>query len=755
MTTLLKTVTVVLVMCAVTACPPAGPTTASVCDQNDRVDQATKVGDCTRIPGGNLFGDRITCVSATNNCSVDDRKKLVDTLTCAEKLPVCVEASKEAWVGARTGCVMRLSGISDTCRSAFQGVLPDPSGIFDGGIPDAGPQPANDGGAGLELVVVADESSFAFAWTTLQGTTNVTRWAIIGTNDGGVRDQPLFLTPVQRRDFVLEDAGLNTYRRFFLLGESATQEVAFGSPDSGSGAVTVDGGTGRCRSQTDCPVDRVCDLNQCRVQTCTPGGSATCPGGYQCTPGGSCLRTAFDGGTVFDAGAMVMTQTTIPLPLISNEVALLTRVPGFSPQTYLGGFPGRRPDLVAVDSARQFVALEQEGQLIGHASSRRGRDFFDDALTASPLDTVGTRPRLAYNPDSKVVFACYTVGRGVRVQASTDFGRTWGELAFTLERNPSEDGGVSDLISDCDIAAWKNGGALMVTVDNDTLVVRTVSPGLAVEDPGALAFSSGTADSGVPYNPARPSIATLPSESQVHIVFTATRTLASSGLTDAETYGVYRDGTVPSFTGALQLTFTGVGQGNPLPDDHATVAIDPKTRRAIAAYTTLQPGAGGNGQISTVQVALFNAAQRRWVTGSDLSVFATDIDNRTRLIFPGTVNTDVWDAFSPSLTTLPNGKIWLSLVAGPRLGAGSDFKMWAVPFDFERPTPAGNVRGWFVPPGRKVSETRVFDPRGGGLRPPVTAFSADSQISVYGVFTEGFGEFGDQEGGRAIFVSLP
>lgn len=734
------------------ACGPAPTSSAQVCDKNAQVDQTAKVGDCTRIPPGNLFGERATCVASADKCSAADRTLLLDVLTCAEKLPVCVEASKEAWVGARTGCVMRLSGVSQACKDAYAGVLPDPSGIFDAGVPDAGPMPINDGGNALDLVVVADESSFAFAWTTLQGGNNVTRWAFIGTSDAGVRDEPFFDTTTSRRDFILEvDAGA-FYRRWFMIGEAVDTKPAFGTPDAGRAA--SDAGA-MCTGPLDCATDRVCDLGQCKVQTCQPGGPITCPNAYQCFPNGTCNRTAFDAGQVFDAGSGNMMMLSTPLPFISNDFIAMTRAPTPGAQVYLGGYPGKRPDVVAIDSARTFVALEQDGQLVGHSSFRRGRDFIDDSATTSPIDTVGSRIRVAYNHESKTLYACYIVGRGVRVRRSLDEGRSWGELATTIEPPPLDDGGLGLVISDCDIAAWRQGGAIMVTVEDDKLITRNVTAGLDVEDAGQVAFASAAPDAGNVFAPIRPTIATLPSDSQVHIVFTATRSL-SSGLSDTETYGVYRDGTVGTFGQPQALTYTGVPPfGSPLPQDYATVAIDPKTKRAIGAYVSLLPG---NEALSTVQVSLWNAQQRRWVTGSDLSVFTLDVDNQTKVLFPFTeFQGKQVDAFSPTFAALPNGKIWLSMVVGARLGgsSGNDFKFWAVPFDFDEPTPAGTVRGWFKKPARKLSDSRAWDPRGGGIRPTVTSFSADSQISFSGAFTEGFGPAGEQEGGRSIYVTIP
>jgi hypothetical protein len=731
-----------------------GPTIAAVCDKNAQVDLSAKLVDCTGIPRGNLYGDTGTCALAAGACSLADRTALLDVLTCADKLPACTESAKEAWIGARTGCVARLSGVSTTCRDAFQGLLPEPSGAFDAGVPDAGPQPWNDGGSALELVAVADDESFAFAWTSFQGSAQVARWALIGIGDGGIKDVPRFISMASRREFLLEDAGTFVTRRWFLVGENATGEVANGLVDAGQVDRVPDAGR-RCRAPIDCSVELVCDLGECRVQTCQSGGAQTCPSAYACFPSGTCNRVTSDAGLSFDAGLVMPMPSMRPLPLISNESSATKRPVMPSSGVTIGGFPGKRPDVIGIDTARAFVVLEQDGQLIGHASFRRGRDFVDDAQTASLLDTVGNRARLAYNPDGRSVYACYIVGRGVRVRRSVDDGRTWGETATTIEPPLSEDGGVSSNISECDIAPWRQGAALMVTVEDESLVVRTVSAELVVETPGQIAMTSMAPDAGNVFRPIRPAIATLPADGLVHVVFTANR-LLTNGLTDFEPYGVYRDGTTGTFGSPMMLTFTGVPPfGNPLPQDYATVAIDPRTKRGIAAYTTLFPGAE---VVSSIQVSLWSEnAPRRWVTGSDLNVFQLDVDNQTRLLFPGPeFQGRLVDAFSPVLAALPNGKVWLSMVVGPRAPTGgNDFRFYAVPFDFDEPTPAGNVRGWYKRPARKLSEVRVFDPRGGGLRPTVTAFSADTQISVMGVVPEGLGQAGEEEGGRATFISLP
>ena len=85
---------------------------------------------------------------------------------------------------------------------------------------------------------------------------------------------------------------------------------------------------------------------------------------------------------------------------------------------------------------------------------------------------------LAWNPDSQALYACYVVGRGIRVQKSVDRGRTWGLVAATFEPPLPDDGGIGEIIRDCDIARWKNGGALMVTAEHEALIVRELAADL-------------------------------------------------------------------------------------------------------------------------------------------------------------------------------------------------------------------------------------------------------------------------------------
>jgi hypothetical protein len=158
-------------------------------------------------------------------------------------------------------------------------------------------------------------------------------------------------------------------------------------------------------------------------------------------------------------------------------------------------------------------------------------------------------------------------------------------------------------------------------------------------------------------------------------------------------------------------------------------------------------------QASTVYVALFNTTTRGWGTGSHLNVFVTD--QNTSVWLPQKAPTETWFAFSPQFAPLPDGTFAFSFVAGPNNGStGGDYRMYIVPFDLDRVPSITNGRGWFIPPVMKVSDERVLDPRGGSSspQPPVTSLTADTQISVYGVFIPGSGLNGDIEGPARFFT---
>lgn len=710
-----------------------------------------------------LLGDSAaSCGSKVKACSSADQSALTAALDCLGQLAVCSADTRGAWLASQQACLDPLSGLSQACKdSVFGGVAPGQDAGADAGV-DAGPQPITDGTNGLELLGVADEwtltdgghlAGVAFAWSKRQAG-DVFSYQLTRATDAGLAT---FTQPISPGTLLAwgrsysAGAGLAVPASyFFLLGLDPQGALVFGSLDAGT-AQPVDAGPAQCTAPTDCPPDKVCDLSQCRTQTCQPGGVQTCPATYACYPNGTCNRQNVDAGT-FDSGVVAVDAgaPAKPLPFVSNPV-ILTSAPGtFRPDVPLGGFAGRHADLVAIDTARVFVALEQEGQLIGHVSSRRGADLASDFGTTSNIDTVGTRVKVTYNPESQIIYACYNVGRGVRVRRSTDFGRSWGLEAATVE--PADDGGFSSHFSDCDIAPWKNGGALMVTVDDDSLAARTVSSALSVSDP-EYAFLSSPPDAGNVFAPAHPALATLPADGTVQITFTGTRIMANL-TSDTEPYGVFRDGLTGTFSQPKFLSVTGVGApGNGQPQDWTSVAIDPVTRRTLAAYTSLRPGPGGS-TVSTVYLSLFNRGSQVWGTGADLDVLVENTLNATSYVFPRKTSADRWFAFSPNLAVLPNGRIFLSLVAGPVNGVTGDYRLYAVEFDFEKASPVSSAKGWFLPPAAAISATRSFDPRVGSAAPPtVTTFAADQQLSVYSVFTEALGA-GDIEG-RAILNVRP
>ncbi|MBL8912221.1 MAG: hypothetical protein JNM17_16135 [Archangium sp.] len=402
------------------------------------------------------------------------------------------------------------------------------------------------------------------------------------------------------------------------------------------------------------------------------------------------------------------------------------------------------------------IALEQEGQLISHPSYERGDDFADEINTSFGLDTTGARVHLAWEPESRSLFACYVVGTGIRVQKSVDRGRTW-TFANTVMPPLMADGGIGELYRDCDIAPWKNGGAVMVTAEQELLKIRELDATLNVVMQGP-AFTSvpppmlpdGGIGGGGITNPAHPAIATLPAMNLTHITFTGTRFL-NMGSSDSEPYGVVRNGATAAF--GMPSAMTSSVLLSALPEDYTAVAIHPKTGRAIGAFTSVvQQGAN---TFSTVYVSLYFESPMftGWTSASHLNVLVADTN--TTVLFPQKGLSDVWAAYSPALAPLPRTNLFaLTFVTGPRDTTGiGQYKQYLIPFDLDRVPDITAGRGWFVPPVQKVSDVRVLDPRGAlsAPQPTVTALAGDSQISVYGVFIEGAGVAGDVEAPAKFF----
>lgn len=701
-----------------------------LCDRSSKAADKIK-GDCGAEVVSPLLGGM--CTANLKACSEADQKILAAALTCEEKLPVCAAIAKDAWRLQQESCTAPLATLSQACLDAFFADRKP----FDAGLPDAGPQAIEDGGNGLTLYGVANENSVALAWE-LRRTADVAKWLLVETDALGDNRTETEFTPGTAINLTISDAGMNG-RRYFLAGLNGNGEVMTGTP---IGQVVIDAGN-MCLGPNDCPSDRVCDLGQCRQQTCVFGMQNTCPNGYGCFSPGECRRTSADGG-IFNPGGMTRDAGSQPLPMISNVVGLTPRPPILEPLVPVGEVAGKRPDIAAYDTARVAIALEQEGQIIAHASTARGRDFAEERYTSFGVDTTGSRVHLTWHPDTQAVFACYVVGRGIRVQKSVDRGQTWGRVATTFEPPLLSDGGIGEIIRDCDLAPWKNGGVLVVSAETEQLAVREYDAELN-ELTKKTAFTSTPADAGTSavFAPAHPAIATyLPTET-VHITFTGTR-LLTGGASDTEPYGVTRTG-AGSFSNALRMT--PAAQPSALPEDWTTVSIHPKTGKAIGAFTTVLSG----NQASTVFVSLY-ADSFGWGTGSHLNVFL--VDQNTSVILPQKPPTETWFAFSPQFAPLPDGRFAFSFVAGPRNTQGiGDYRQYLVPFDLDRVPATTNGKGWFVLPVVKVSDERVLDPRGGSAapQPPVSALASDGQISVYGVFVQGVGVAGDAEGPAQYF----
>lgn len=617
-------------------------------------------------------------------------------------------------------------------------------GGLDAGLVDAGPGASRDGGGAVDLFVAANGTGAAFAWVPRQGG-DIALWELYEQPAGGgsavrVGQSPTALT--LRDDTLAYDGGAE--RAFFIVGRTSAGHIAVGSPLM---PMESDAGTRACVQHADCPQTQVCDLFKCVTQTCV-SGSGTCPVDYACVGATStCFRTGGGSGG-FDAGNSSNDAGFVSRPFVS-ELAVVQPRPAMPPEgSSIGGAAGRRPDVVAFDTARSCVVVEQQGQLFSHRSAQRGADLGDPAR-AQVFDTLGTRVRLAATA-SGAVFACYNAGTGVRVQVSQDACAHW-PLAATIDADA--DAGITRIF-DCAISPWKNGGALLAYVVDDRIVARTVSPALELGTP-EIAFTSSERDGGGinTYGPQRLAMATLPSKQNAWIGFTGSRTLSGGG-SDLDVYGVSKLGGA-TFAPATLINATGLSVPSGFPQDYVALAVDPVTERPIAAFSALENS--GSGLYSTVYLSLYAAGTNTWGTAGDLTVQAKLQATQTFPLFPGRGSTDIWDAFSPSIAITPQGKIWVSFVAGPHAIPANLYSAYAVGFDFNATSPIGSgAKAWFVPPALKLSSVRVLDPRPGTNAVPanVSSSSADAQLSVYTVFSEGTGALFDTAG-RAMFVPLP
>jgi hypothetical protein len=739
-----------------------------VCEKADALDLSKKAGDCTGLELAKPFGTHAVCGEKVKPCTKAEQDTLQSMVVCLENLSACTAATKDAFVARQTACYASAPSLSEACRvSVFGQSVPGQDGGADAGpAVDAGRPPAGPGAGAVDLIAVADETGFAFAWSTRQSAT-VAKWELNifeESGDGG-RVPEIYITPGSARSFEIA-AGPMVARRYYLAGVENDLKLVYGSaPDAGM--VVSDAGM-TCLVATDCPPNRVCDLGQCQKQSCQPGGAATCPAGYDCFASDMLCNRQFSDAGSLDAGGSSDGGSFVSLPLLSESVIAKTGTPGLLadgghefPSYAVGGFSARRPELVAADSARQLVMLEQENQPFGHFTVRRGKELITDFGSTTPLDTTGSRVKLAYVAESDTVYACYGVGRGVRIRRSRDMGNSWGAASDAVTLEPEDDGGFSSRFSDCAIAPWKNGAAIFTYVEDDSIVVRTVDSTLSTVSSPETIFFSSPADGGGGnlFAPQHTTIATLPGNlpdggagSIVQIGFTGTRLVGGSTSTDV--YGLYRDANTGTFLGAELIDNTGSGMtsvANGDRKDFVSIVIDPKTGRSLAAYTVAETG----GAYNTVYLSLFDlpTKPKKWLTGSDLTVFVKQ--QTASLVFPARNAADLWDAFSPSLAVTKAGKIFLSVVAGKRGAGGNDFRMYLVGFDFKQQSPIGGL-GWFVPPAIKLNDARVFDPRPGTnvVPPNVSTIATDGQLSVYGVFIEGVGQFGEIEN-RAHYLSRP
>ncbi len=719
------------VLWAAVACVASG-CAKTVCDRAEDFDPPSKTGDCQAV--GKALGAR--CGAALDACGEDDRKALDALVDCLEALPVCASADEAGWRAQYDGCYQAARAqLSEACaqRLSDHGFPPADAGS---GPVDAGRQPEN---GAVTLVAVGDEDKVAFAWTSSR-LGQVHQWELNVDVEapGGATRLPEVLIPASAQTRDESGVPLSAPRGYFIAGLTPTGQVAVGVP------IVEDAGTqSGCRSSLDCADDQVCSLGTCQIQACT-STSQNCPGGYACNASISrCTRVS-----IADAGANAGPLdggVAGPLPMISERVWVRTGDAGYSTQVFVTPTAGREPDVVAFDSARQYVALEQNTQLLGHLTLKRGADYpLGAERQPSQIDTIGTRVRLAYVSDGEVLYACYNVGNGVRVRRSRDFGRTWGSSSEAIDfvNPPTSDGGFPARMRDCDVAPWLSGGAMLVLVDGDTLVVHTVDSNLVASAPTVVLQSSEPGVDPNLFNPERPAIATLPSAQLVHIGFTASRK-TQQGNFDQDVYGIFRDAAGGAFTSPSRMN-----AGLAYPQDHVALAVDPKTQRGIAAFTSMEDAAGQ--PYSTVYVALFDNASKTWGTGSDLSVFTRAQQSLVYDVIPERPTTEAWNAFSPNLAVTPAGKIFLSFAAGLSQGVPS-YQVWSVRFDLT----AKNGLGWFVPPAKRVGSGRVADSKSVSGPPATwTAMAADGQLSVYVVGLEATGLSGTDPG-RALFWARP
>lgn len=702
------------------------------CDRASKFDLKTKAGDCQLSTTGTVLGPKATCDSAMDACSDADRKVLDGVVGCFEALPVCSSADNLGWLAQSMGCYAPAQNLTEGCRRALFGdVIPGQDG-GDAGVVDAGFPPDEADAGALDLFVTADETQIALAWTQSQPGA-VSHWDLTSFTAADVREATVELPGSE--SFLTQDAGPGVKRLFYVLGLNAEGKVVYGEVDAGT-PEPVDSGTAMCAGALDCPADMVCNLGTCQQLACqTPD---VCPGGYLC--GGTshvCERQyGFnDGGTpdagTPDAGHVVSASA----PFVSELVEVSTGAPSWSSDRVTSAFAGKNPDVAAADTARQFVILDQESQVFGYWTEDRGRTWH-----SVPIDPIGQRPKVAYDPQSKTLFACYNAAGGIRVRRSLDFGKTWGTEAYDLANLSPDDGGLPPLISDCDIAVWQNGTAIVVGLEGDAIKMWAVTRDLnTVLGPDTIYDGAGTTYT----NPTEVALATLPSESIIHVAFSGRRLVG--GVMDTDVMGMYRGPGSTAFVGPKPLH-----NPNAYSQSAPAVAVDPVTKRGIAAFVSKE----GPNSLETVYVSMWNPQLQQWASGTDLNVFALNKQSSAYVVMPDRVPGDDWVARSPSAAVTRNGRITIAYAAGKVVGSAPVLTQYSVGFDFEKFSElAINAKGWFTGPATQAPDaTRVL--RAGAREVAGPVLTADPQISTYSVFIEGVGANGDTAN-RPVTLSNP
>jgi hypothetical protein len=281
-----------------------------------------------------------------------------------------------------------------------------------------------------------------------------------------------------------------------------------------------------------------------------------------------------------------------------------------------------------------------------------------------------------------------------------------------------------------------------------------VTNDLAVDgDPaGVSVFASGDPTQiNTYFSPGNPAIATLPSDYMIHILFEVQRKTVG-GITDDEVVGVYRDSTTGgAFVGPIH-----VHQPNTFSQRSPAVAIDPVTKRAVAAFVSNETAPTGGDAFDTVYVSYWKEnwkvtdTNRDWLFGPDLNVFAQK--SGAYLVVPQRSISATWVAREPSIAITPAGKIFVAFAAGDNNNNHPQLTPWVVEWSFTVQTQLGTALGWYVPPAISLSDTRVVTANNTDYTGPVVV--ADSQISYYSIFVEGVGPDGDVAN-RPVMVTRP